>query len=51
MTEKVIARAKWAIVMAGLVPAIHAEGLGTSLGSMCHRPDVDARAKPGHDGA
>ena len=50
MTGKVIAGANCPVVMAGLVPAIHAERLGTSLGSLGHRNDVDARDKPGHDG-
>jgi hypothetical protein len=32
------------VVMAGLVPAIHVFGAAQS------KQDVDARAKPGHDG-
>ena len=39
-------------VMAGLVPAIHVDGLRRAFGvfRLCGPPDVDGRDKPGHDG-
>ncbi len=37
--------------MAGLVPAIHVARPGMAFRQLLRRPDVDARDKPGHDGA
>ena len=37
-------------VLAGLVPAIHAAPFDHSLPNEARPPDVDGRAKPGHDG-
>jgi hypothetical protein len=38
------------IVMAGLVPAIHAVGPRADLASRAQRRRVDGRDEPGHDG-
>ena len=51
LTPRLVAFALLAIVMAGLVPAIHVGPTPESLPeSLKRRPDVDPRDKPGDDG-
>ncbi|MFO1126025.1 MAG: hypothetical protein U1E25_12650 [Methylocystis sp.] len=52
MTERLsyLSDASTTAVMAGLVPAIHAETL-SNIGLVTSRLDVDARVKRGHDAA